>query len=306
MLPCHIRTAKKAWNYGWPDFAWARPIHELLGQPQCFNAPIPPDKPEAPSTDSPPDSASGNIKHGASEAGAAGPSVSTQRTAPSVGTHLGTDARQTPTHSASTDGTNHAYVAQTNVTTAVSPAMMKAQPDALEVTLATLAQGAAAALTREDAILTASRNNILGIEALANAVLRALDKKAPLLLARLVQDLESRETTTVKTFVESLQLVSKLLADNASRSQKVMEMQRLMVGMPTQITETRTKGPADEGEGHSRLASLLGSLARAAGPRMPARYEGEEGSAEGGADEPAVIDVEASPAGEPDKAESDP
>ncbi len=167
---------------------------------------------------------------------------------------------------------------------ALTPALRLSVNQALQ----TLVDKQPAVLVRELEALEVNRNNAIGLNILMGKVIEKLMLDAPRLL-----DLQGVELTLAH-FVEVTTDVAKVTTLMVAAQAKLMESQRLLMGMPSVITEHRTTGdaanagdsPATEAK-RQRLGPLIGLLARAG---AASAYTGEEGGDD-------VIDVQGTPVG---------
>ena len=201
---------------------------------------------------------SGANSHSAAEAGA--PSASAPN-AHSVGAQL-----HTPTHP---------YPPVPTPTTP-APAAVQLAPADLSGALDRLVGKAPAVLVREWEALEVSRNNAIGVNILMGKVIERLMTEVPRLL-----QLDSVELT-LANFTQVVQDVAKVTTLLTAAQGKLMESQRLLMNMPTTITEHRTRptGPAEESPELEAKRARLGPLVALLSQAPSSAYVGEEGGAD--------------------------
>ena len=157
-----------------------------------------------------------------------------------------------------------------------APAAAQLAPVDVASALDRLVGKAPAVLVREWEALEVSRNNAIGVNILMGKVIERLMAEVPRLL-----QLDGVELT-LANFTEVVQDVAKVTTLLTAAQAKLMESQRLLMNMPTTITEHRTRptGPAEESPEleakRARLAPLVALLSQAG----PSRYIGEEGGSD--------------------------
>lgn len=206
-------------------------------------------------------------------ASAAGPPSVDSSPAHSVGTQL-----PIPTYSHPPEPTPPA---------AASPTAAIASPTDMATALDRLVGKQPAVLVREWEALEVSRNNAIGINILMGKVIERLMTEVPRLFK-----LDGVELT-IANFTSITQDVAKVTTLLTAAQAKLMESQRLLMNMPTAITEHRVKPsgePADESPElaarRARLAPLIALLSQAGA----STYKGEEGGAD-------VLDPSGAPVG---------
>ncbi len=165
------------------------------------------------------------------------------------------------------------------ITTPAAPAHTPAQlvnPTDFSTQLDRLVGKAPEVLVREWDALAVSRNNAIGINVLMGKVIEKLMAEVPRLL-----QLDGMELT-LANFTQIAQDVAKVTTLLTAAQGKLMESQRLLLNMPSVITEHRTRptGPVEESPEleakRARLAPLVALLAAVG----PTQYKGEEGGAD--------------------------
>lgn len=136
---------------------------------------------------------------------------------------------------------------------------------------------APAVLVREWDALEVSRNNAIGINILMGKVIEKLMAEVPRLLS-----LDGVELT-LANFTQIAQDVAKVTTLLTAATSKLMESQRLLMNMPTTITEHRTRptgGPAEESPEMEAKRARLGPLVALLSQAGASKYVGEEGGSD--------------------------
>lgn len=152
-------------------------------------------------------------------------------------------------------------------------------------------------LESEYKILSAARSNILGMTILADKALRAANKVFDKMEEQLLLDLASGKLTAIE-MVKLLGTIAKSMTTVAYSAGEVMKHQRLMVGMPQAITETRAPAPGAPPTGdpvEDMSAKLIATLSRAQSGleqhgNVSHEYSGEEMAGQSSAPPPRAPD----------------
>jgi len=295
---CDQRTSKKAWEVGWLHIGpWARPIKEVYFEHVGAAAKemgVAVDVTEVPSNPAPPDRAS------APEASKPDGDAPQQAIPPGLGTAVAKDAlryAQDPTAPPPRRvGRPHEPKDEPEPDTGppvvppipVPAELVRTTSDAeiarrVDAAIARVREEVAAALVREGELIKVARNNVLGVFVLSD---QALAHMRPLMaqmqerIAMQALDMKTSPMTTLRL----LERLTRIMASAVTTGAKVMEMQRLLVGMPQSITESRTvekPTPTATGdEARRKLAETLAMMQRLNVPAPVDEYEGEEGAPE--------------------------
>lgn len=144
----------------------------------------------------------------------------------------------------------------------------------LNAAISRVRAGVADALVAEQEMIGLGRNNLKGILVLSDKLLVGLQRLTDTVVERL-NIMASDTGTDPKGVLDMIDRVIKINGSTIQAGAKLLEMQRLMVGMPTSIHEQRNTGtaPAEDAPTDDAREELLKRLARA---RRKAETSSEE------------------------------
>jgi hypothetical protein len=149
--------------------------------------------------------------------------------------------------------------------------------------VATVRGDAAKALTRENVLIKAGRENSIGALVLSTRMLAALEPGSHVVGDGLREMAAKRQISPI-TFLKLLERLTKINDRILGQAREAVELQRLVVGSPTEITEVRhrTDERADVGSREGLIAQLEELQRRRqlpeALPPATAEYAGEHGA----------------------------
>lgn len=152
------------------------------------------------------------------------------------------------------------------------------------------------AVQSEADLLQCFRGNMIGAVTLSARLLKALDLMGNTVMENVAQQAQNVPAMTPERILKPLEKLARIMGVLTQSTKAVVEMQRLLVGAPQQITESRGGEQGDPGERLERMRSLLAKL-QGTGVLSPAgaaaveseasHYAGEES---GTASEPTAPD----------------
>lgn len=162
----------------------------------------------------------------------------------------------------------------------LTPSVAPLLPKTVEDALALLAQERATALVQEQRLIRGARDTLTGFVVSIHNMLAMYQPAIKAMEKRMQTEIETNAKGGHKSVLRDFDKMARMVPRIVNSTKAIMEMQRLLMGMPQSITEQRTTSPEDEGRG-ARLASIFAAeRTRVIDVHPVGPYAGEETSSE--------------------------